>query len=67
MSDIIERFYGEELQAAREESKIEGQDNLSYLISKLFRENRMDDAQRVVNDKIYREKLLNEMFPQEVN
>ncbi len=63
MSDIIERFYGEELQAAREESK----NNLSLLYNKLVRENRNDDIKRISEDYDYRDKLLNEMFPQEAN
>ncbi len=67
MSSVIEKFYGEELQAAREESKKEGQNNLSSLYNKLIKENRNDDIRRISEDYAYRDRLLNEMFPQEAN
>ena len=51
MSSVIERFYGEELQAAREESrregKVEWKNDLSSLLNKLVRENRNDDIKRI--------------------
>ena len=71
MSSVIERFYGEELQAAREESrregKVEGKNDLSSLLNKLVRENRNDDIKTISGDYAYRDKLLREMFPQEAN
>ena len=71
MSSVIERFYGEELQAAREQAEktgeIKGQDKVFTLFKKLYEENRADDAQRATKDEGFRRKLLNEMFPQEAN
>ncbi len=67
MSDIIEKLYGEELQSAREETEKKTLKNISLLYSKLFKENRIDDAKRIANDEDYRDKLLNEMFPQEAS
>ena len=71
MSSVIERFYGEELQAAREQAEktgeIKGQDKVFTLFKKLYEENRADDAQRATKDEVFRRKLLNEMFPQEAN
>lgn len=67
MSSVIERFYSDELNEARKEARIEGQNDLSSLLDKLFKENRIEDVQRVVRDEVFRRKLLNEMFPQEAN
>ena len=63
MSSVIERFYGDELKEAR----IEGHNDLSSLLKKLIKENRNDDIKRISEDYAYRDKLLNEMFPQEGN
>ena len=63
MSSVIERFYGDELKEAR----IETANKLASLLNKLFNENRADEAQRVLKDESFRNKLLDEMFPQEGN
>ena len=63
MSSVIEKFYGDELK----EAKIDERNKISSLLNKLVRENRNDDIKRISEDYAYRDKLLNEMFPQEAN
>ena len=49
----------------REELK-KGMDELSALYAKLFEENRTDDIERINEDREYRDRLLKEMFPPEI-
>ena len=76
MTDLLEEFYGDQLRAQRKETrekvkkariqaKMEGQNEIASLCTKLYNENRGEDIKRINEDFEYRKKLLEEMFPQE--
>ena len=49
-----------ELLNERKEARVEGADNLSYLLQKLYTIGKSDDAQKVIYDSSFRSKLMAE-------
>ncbi len=80
MSDLLEEFYDDQLRVQRKatrekikKARIQGErkgekkglNKLSSLYSKLYKEKRSEDIKGINEDYEYRDKLLEEMFPQE--
>ena len=56
MCDVLDKVENRGIK----KGKAEGEDNLALLMSKLFAQNRVDDAKRASEDKVYRTQLMKE-------
>ena len=60
MTRIGQMIYDDGVEKGREEGRQEGLDRMVILTARLLKEKRLDDLQRVTEDKAYCEQLLKE-------